>query len=66
MKLKKLIEELNLFERERTPTEIRLFGIATCSIAEKSFRKSRIGIRTRDLSGSVVWLSPCFLLLNSE
>ncbi len=28
MKLKKLIEELNLFERERTPAEIRLFGIA--------------------------------------
>jgi len=28
MKLRELIEELNLFERERIPTEIRLLGIA--------------------------------------
>ena len=29
MKLKKLIEELNLFKRERVLTEIRILGIAT-------------------------------------
>ncbi len=29
MKLKELIEELELFERERIPTEIRILGIAT-------------------------------------
>ena len=28
MKLKELIEELNLLERERVPTEIRIFGIS--------------------------------------
>ncbi len=31
MKLRKLIEELNLFERERIPTEVGLLGIATYS-----------------------------------
>jgi len=29
MKLRKLIEELNLFERKRTPTEVRILVIAT-------------------------------------
>ena len=29
MKLKEIIEELNLFERERVPNDIRILGIAT-------------------------------------
>jgi len=39
MKLRKLIEELELFEMERTPTMIRILGIATY-IQTSSTRKT--------------------------
>jgi len=44
MKLKDLIKELNLFERKRTPMEIRIVGIATyiqtSSTSKNPFRVS--------------------------
>jgi hypothetical protein len=41
IKLKKLIEEL-LFERERNPSKIRLFGIATYIQTSSTRRTARI------------------------
>jgi hypothetical protein len=42
MRLKRLIEELNLFERERIPTEIRILGIATYIQTSSTRRTAKI------------------------
>ncbi|MBC7109433.1 MAG: IS6 family transposase [Archaeoglobi archaeon] len=55
MKLKKLIEELNLFERERVPTEIRILGIATYIQTSSTRRTARILSEIHPVSHTAVW-----------
>ncbi|MHC1625834.1 MAG: DDE-type integrase/transposase/recombinase [Methanoculleaceae archaeon] len=55
MKLKDLIEELNLFERERTPTEIRILGIATYIQTSSTRRTVRILTEFHPVSHTTIW-----------
>ena len=55
MKLKKVIEELNLFERERTPTEIRILGIATYIQTSSTRRTARILSEFHPVSHTAIW-----------
>ncbi len=55
MKLKKLIEELNLFERERVPTEIRILGIATYIQTSSTRRTAKILSEFHPVSHTAVW-----------
>ena len=55
MKLKKLIGELNLFERERVPTEIRILGIATYIQTSSTRRTAKILSEFHPVSHTAVW-----------
>ncbi|WP_290902465.1 hypothetical protein [Ferroglobus sp.] len=44
MKLKELVEGLNLFERERFPNVIRIFGIATYIQTSSARRTAKISL----------------------
>ena len=55
MKLKDLIEELNLFERERTPKEIRILGIATYIQTSSTRRTARILSEFHPVSHTAIW-----------
>ncbi|MDK2782043.1 MAG: putative transposase [Archaeoglobi archaeon] len=55
MKLKELIESLNLFERERTPAEIRILGIATYIQTSSTRRTARILSEIHPVSHTAVW-----------
>ena len=55
MKLKKLIEELNLFERERVPTKIRILGIATYIQTSSTRRTAKILSEFHPVSHTAVW-----------
>jgi len=55
MKLKKLIEELELFERERTPTEIRILGIATYIQTSSTRKTAKILSEFHSVSHTAVW-----------
>ncbi|WP_457549207.1 hypothetical protein [Archaeoglobus sp.] len=55
MRLRKLIEELNLFERERIPNEIRLFGIATYIQTSSTRRTAKILSEIHSVSHTAIW-----------
>ena len=55
MKLKKLIGELNLFERERVPTEIRILGIATYIQTSSTRRTAKILSEIHPVSHTAIW-----------
>ena len=55
MKLKKVIEKLNLFERERTPTEVRILGIATYIQTSSTRRTAKILSEFYPISHTAVW-----------
>ncbi|RLI81936.1 MAG: hypothetical protein DRP01_10450, partial [Archaeoglobales archaeon] len=55
MKLKDLIEELNLFERERTPKEIRIVGIATYIQTSSTRRTAMILSEFHPVSHTAIW-----------
>lgn len=55
MKLKKLIEELNLFERKRTPIVIRILGIATYVQTSSTRRTAKILSEIYPVSHTAVW-----------
>jgi len=55
MKLRELIEELNLFERERIPTEIRLLGIAIYIQTSSTMRTAKILSEYHPVSHTAVW-----------
>ncbi|WP_048086633.1 IS6 family transposase [Ferroglobus placidus] len=55
MKLKKLIEELELFERERVPNDIRILGVATYVQTSSTRRTAKILSEFRPVSHTAVW-----------
>ena len=55
MKLKDLIKELNLFERERTATEIRILGIATYIQTSSTRRTAKILSEFHPVSHTAIW-----------
>ena len=55
MKLKELIEGLNLFERERVPTEIRILGIAIYVQTSSTRRTAKILSEVHPVSHTAVW-----------
>jgi len=55
MKLKELIEGLNLFERERTPTEVRILGIATYIQTSSTRRTAKILSEFYPISHTAIW-----------
>ena len=55
MKLKELIEELNLFERERVPNDIRILGIATYIQTSSTRRTAKIISEFHPVSHTAVW-----------
>lgn len=55
MKLKKLIDDLNLFERERTSTEIRILGIATYIQTSSARRTAKILSEFHPVSYTAIW-----------
>ncbi|WP_290899742.1 hypothetical protein [Ferroglobus sp.] len=54
MKLKELVKELELFERERVPNDIRILGIATY-IQTSSTRRTAEIISDSSPSNATVW-----------
>ena len=55
MKLKELIEGLNLFERERIPTEIRILGVAIYIQTSSTRRTARILSEFHPVSHTAIW-----------
>ena len=55
MKLKELIEGVNLFERERTPMEIRILGIAMYIQTSSTRRTAKILSEVHLVSHTAVW-----------
>ncbi len=55
MKLKEIIEELNLFERERVPNNIRILGIATYIQTSSTRRTAKILSEFHPVSHTAVW-----------
>ena len=55
MKLKEVIEELNLFERERTPSEVRILGIATYIQTSSTRRTAKILSEIYPISHTAIW-----------
>ena len=55
MRLRELIEELELFERERVPTEVRIFGIATYIQTSSTRRTAKILSEIHPVSHTAVW-----------
>ena len=55
MKLKEVIEELNLFERERTPMEIKILGIATYIQTSSTRRTAKILSEFYPISHTAIW-----------
>ena len=55
MKLKELVEELELFERERIPNDIRILGIATYIQTSSTRRTAKILSEFHPVSHTAVW-----------
>ena len=55
MKLRKLIEELNLFERGRVSTEVRILGIATYIQTFSTRRTAKILSEIHPVSHTAIW-----------
>jgi putative transposase len=55
MKLKELIGELNLFERERVPNDVRILGIATYIQTSSTRRTAKIISEFHPVSHTAVW-----------
>lgn len=55
MKLKKLIGELELFERRGAPNDIRILGIATCIQTSSTRRTAKILSEFHPISHTAVW-----------
>ncbi len=55
MKLKEIIEELNFFERERVPNNIRILGIATYIQTSSTRRTAKILSEFHPVSHTAVW-----------
>ncbi len=55
MRLRKLIEELNLFERERIPSEVRILGIATYIQTSSTRRTAKIISEICPVSHTAIW-----------
>lgn len=55
MKLRMLIEELNLFQRERIPTEVRILGIATYIQTSSIRRTAKTLLEIHPVSHTAIW-----------
>ena len=55
MRLKELIEEFNLFERERIPTEIRILGVAIYIQTSSTRRTAKILSELHPVSHTAIW-----------
>ncbi|MCD6494080.1 MAG: hypothetical protein J7K36_09880 [Archaeoglobaceae archaeon] len=55
MKLRKLIEELNLFQRERVPTEVKILGIATYIQTSSIRRTAKTLSEIHPVSHTAIW-----------